>query len=424
MDLTTSPGASDQGGIIDLKNPDIYVEGVPHQTFAWLRANDPVHWNPETDGSGFWALTRHEDIVQVSTDPETFSSARANGGHRIANENDTADESVEASMISMDPPHHVDYRRMIMGGFTPPRLRDMEAGIRGRANALIDAMIAEQAASGGPIDFVAGFSAPYAIQTLAELFGVSAADGDKLFEWSNAVVGEDDPELRSSQDYINACIQEMAIYSMGLWQLREETPGDDLISMLVRSAKDGTDLPMQRYLATFILLVVAGNETTRNSITGGLIALDQNPDQRAALIADASLLPYAAQEIVRYVSPVMHMRRTATRDVALGGKTIRAGDKVVMWYSSGNRDEAVFEAPDQFDIRRTAPRNGAPAATGRHLGFGFGQHVCLGQRLAELQLKVAFETLFERLPNLKPVNAPRRLRSNFINGIKSQMVTF
>ena len=142
MDLTTSPGTADHGGTIDLKNPDIYVEGVPHQTFAWLRATDPVHWNPEVDGTGFWALTRHEDIVQVSTDPETFSSARANGGHRIANENDTADESVEASMISMDPPHHVDYRRMIMGGFTPPRLRDMEAGIRGRANVLIDAMIA------------------------------------------------------------------------------------------------------------------------------------------------------------------------------------------------------------------------------------------------------------------------------------------
>jgi linalool 8-monooxygenase len=264
---------------IDLKNPDLYVQAVPHDLFAWLRANDPVHWNPEEDGAGFWSLTRHEDIVRASTDPETFSSARNNGGHRIANENDIADASVEASMISMDPPHHVDYRRMIMGGFTPPRLRDMEAGIRARANVLIDTMIAKRAAEGGPIDFVAGFSAPYAIQTLAELFGVSEADGDKLFEWSNAVVGEDDPECRSSQDYINACIQEMALYSLGLWQAREATMGDDLISMLVRSAKEGTEFPVPRYLATFILLVVAGNETTRNSITGGLIALDQNPDR-------------------------------------------------------------------------------------------------------------------------------------------------
>lgn len=144
---------------IDLKNPDLYVQAVPHDLFAWLRANDPVHWNPEEDGAGFWSLTRHEDIVRASTDPETFSSARDNGGHRIANENDVADASVEASMISMDPPHHVDYRRMIMGGFTPPRLRDMEAGIRARANVLIDAMIAKRAAEGGPIDFVASFSA-------------------------------------------------------------------------------------------------------------------------------------------------------------------------------------------------------------------------------------------------------------------------
>ena len=409
---------------IDLKDPDLYVAGVPHAKFAWLRANDPVHWNPEDDGPGFWALTRHEDIARVSTDPLSFSSARANGGHRIFNEDDTADPSVEASMISMDPPRHVDYRRMIMGGFTPPRLRDMEAGIRARSNVLIDAMIAKRAEAGGPIDFVSNFSAPYAIQTLAELFGVGAEDGDKLFEWSNAVVGEDDPECRSSQDYINACIQEMAVYSMGLWQLREQAMGDDLISMLVRSAKDGADLPMQRYLATFILLVVAGNETTRNSITGGLIALDQNPDQRAALIADPSLLPHAAQEIVRYISPVMHMRRTATCDVQMGGKTIKAGDKVVMWYPSGNRDDSVFDAPNSFDITRTAPKAGSPGTPGRHLGFGFGQHVCLGQRLAELQLKVAFETLFERLPNLRPVGEPRRLRSNFINGIKSLMVDF
>ena len=159
-------------------------------------------------------------------------------------------------------------------------------------------------------------------------------------------------------------------------------------------------------------------------VTGGLIALDQNPDQRAALIADPSLLPHAAQEIVRYISPVMHMRRTATCDVQMGGKTIKAGDKVVMWYPSGNRDDSVFDAPNSFDITRTAPKAGSPGTPGRHLGFGFGQHVCLGQRLAELQLKVAFETLFERLPNLRPVGEPRRLRSNFINGIKSLMVDF
>jgi linalool 8-monooxygenase len=404
---------------IDLKDPDLYLTGQPHETFAWLRANDPVYWNPETDGAGFWAVTRHADIVAVSGDPLTFSSARENGGHRIFNENTIGGEGIEASMISMDPPRHVDYRRMVMGGFTPPRLRDMEAGIRRRAVNLIEAMIAKTRAEDGPIDFVSGFSAPYAIQTLAELFGVSEADGDKLFEWSNAVVGEDDPEVRVNQEHMNACIQEMAAYSLRVWGERVAAPGPDLISMLVKAAQDGTEMSVPRYLATFILLVVAGNETTRNSISGGLIALGENPEQRERAMAEPAILPHMAQEIVRWVSPVLHMRRTATRDVEIGGTAVRAGDKVVMWYPSGNRDEAVFEDPYRFDIGRTARAGG-----GKHLGFGYGEHVCLGQRLAELQLRVAYEELFSRLADLKPAGKPRRLRSNFINGIKSLPVTF
>ena len=409
------------GGLrpIDLKDPDLYQPGVPHETFAWLRANHPVYWNPETDGAGFWALTRHADVMAVSTDPATFSSARSNGGHRIFNENEFTETDMEASMISMDPPTHVDYRRMVMGGFTPPRLRDMEAGIRQRAVNLIEAMIEARRASDAPIDFVSAFSAPYAIQTLAELFGVPESDGDKLFEWSNTVVGEDDPECRSSREFMERSMGEMAMYAMGLWQARSGAPGGDLISMLVKAAEDGTEMSLPRYLSTFILLVVAGNETTRNSISGGLIALDENPEQREAAMADPALLPHLAQEIVRYISPVLHMRRTATRDVEIGGQPIRKGDKVVMWYASANRDDSVFEAPHRFDITRTS-RPGAP----KHVGFGFGEHVCLGQRLAELQLRVAYEELFARLPDLRPAGAPRRLRSNFSNGIKSLPVTF
>ncbi|HEY2658758.1 MAG TPA: cytochrome P450 [Caulobacteraceae bacterium] len=404
---------------IDLKDPDLYVPGVPHEAFTWLRANQPVYWNPETDGAGFWALTRHADVVAASTDPATFSSARENGGHRIFNENLFPAQDIEASMISMDPPIHVDYRRMVMGGFTPPRLRDMEAGVRRRAVTLIEAMIAKQRSEGGPIDFVSGFSAPYAIQTLAELFGVSETDGDKLFEWSNAVVGEDDPELRASPEYMQGCIQQMAAYSMGLWQLRAGAGGGDVISMLVKAAEAGTAMSIPRYLSTFILLVVAGNETTRNSISGGLIALEENPAEREKAMADPSLLPHLAQEIVRWVSPVLHMRRTAMRDVQLGGQLIRQGDKVVMWYPSANRDESVFEDPFRFDIGRTA-RPGAP----KHIGFGYGEHVCLGQRLAELQLRVAYEELFARLPDIRTAGPPRRLRSNFINGVKELPVTF
>ena len=410
---------------IDLKDPDLHLSGPPHEAFAWLRANDPVYWNPEIDGPGFWAVTRHADIVAVSNDPLTFSSAKHNGGHRLFNENvvtvtGKADEGqIEASMISMDPPEHVAYRRMVMGGFTPPRLRNMEAGIRRRAVTLIEAMVADQKARGGPVDFVAGFAAPYAIQTLAELFGVSDADGDKLFEWSNAGVGEDDPELRASPESMATSLAEMAKYAMALWARREESGGGDLISMLVEGAREGMEMSVPRYIGTFILLVVAGNETTRNSISGGLIALDQNPDQKAKLTADKTLLPHAAQEIVRWVSPVIHMRRTATREVVLGGKTIRKGDKVVVWYGSGNRDAEVFPEPDRFDVARTR----TPGAA-KHVGFGTGEHVCLGQRLAELQLRVAFEELLTRLPNIRPVAPARRLRSNFISGLKELPVNF
>jgi linalool 8-monooxygenase len=308
----------------------------------------------------------------------------------------------------------LDHRRVVMPGFTPTRLAEMEAGIRARGVALIEAL-QRQYVDGGrqPVDIVDGFAAPFAIQTLAELFGASMEDGDKLFEWSNAVVAEEDPELRPSQAYIDQKIMEMVQYSFGLRAQREQAPGPDLISMLARAEIDGAPISPGIYLATFILLVVAGNETTRNSITGGLLAFHDNPDQRAQAQADPTHLRAAASEIVRWVSPVHHMRRTAMADVELGGQLIRAGDRVVMWYPAANRDPAVFADPNAFRIDRFRD----PAAP-RQLGFGTGQHVCLGQRLAELQIRIAFEELFARLPRLKPVGRGRRVLSNFINGWK------
>lgn len=403
---------------IDLKNADLYLDDTPHDLFAWLRANDPVYWNSESEGPGFWAITRYADIQRVSTDPALFSSARKNGGHRIFNENDVAGEAVETSMISMDPPEHLSYRVMLMPGFTPQRLKDMEAGIRARGVTLIEAMTKAYVDGGrAPINFVDAFAAPYAIQTLAELFGVSMEDGDKLFEWSNAVVGEEDPELRPSQSYIDEKIMEMVQYSFAIRAEREKNPGPDLISMLARAEVDGAPMSPGKYLATFILMVVAGNETTRNSLTGGLLAFDRFPEARIAVAGEPGLMRSCAQEIVRYVSPVQHMRRTATKDVTIAGKTIKAGDKLVMWYASGNRDESVFANPDRFD-----PARYNNPATPKHVGFGTGQHVCLGQRLAELQIKVAYEELFARLPRLAPTGSTRRVRSNFINSWKEVWV--
>ena len=364
---------------IDLKDSLIYVPAVPHEAMTWLRANDPVHWNGEADGPGFWSITRHADIVRVSTDPATFSSARANGGHRIFDE-DRANQAVETSMISMDPPEHLNYRRMVMPGFTGPRMAGMEAGIRSRGVALIERMIGDWERGGRkPVDFVEGFAAPFAIQTLAELFGVSLEDGDKLFEWSNAIVAEEDPELRPSQAYIDAKIMEMIQYSFGQREQRLAAPGDDLISMMAHTQVDGAPMAPGKFIATFMLLVVAGNETTRNSITGGLMALHEFPSELAKAKADPKLLRTGAGEFVRWVSPVHHMRRTATKDVELGGKQIRAGDKVIVWYASGNRDESVYADPFVFRIDRFED-----PAVPKHVGFGTGQHVCLGQRLAEV----------------------------------------
>lgn len=398
---------------IDLKNSRLFLDAVPHEAMTWLRANDPVHWSEEADGPGFWSIMRHADIVRCSTDPATFSSARANGGHRIFDE-DTTNETIETSMISMDPPEHLHYRRMVMPGFTGPRMAAMEAGIRARGVALIERLIAQSEAGGRkPVDFVEGFAAPFAIQTLAELFGVSMEDGDKLFEWSNAIVAEEDPELRPAEDYATKMIMEMMQYCFGQRDDRLKNPGPDLISMLAHTEVDGAPMSPGKFLATFMLLVVAGNETTRNSITGGLMALNDFPAERAKAMANPALLKNGAGEFVRWVSPVHHMRRTATKDVELSGKTIRQGDKVILWYASGNRDESVYADPFAFRIDRFEDPK-----VPKHLGFGTGQHVCLGQRLAELQIRIAFEELFARLPNLRPVGVGRRVLSNFINGWK------
>ncbi|ABS61652.1 cytochrome P450 [Parvibaculum lavamentivorans DS-1] len=406
--------AIDLNGKPDLKDPDLYLHEQHHEAFRRLRAEEPVYWNPEADGPGFWAVTRYDDIEAVSKNPKLFSSAKHNGGHRIFNENEIGGNDTDASMISMDPPAHAGYRRMVTPGFVPKRISNMEERIRARVTRLLDAM-----PKTGEAEFISAVAAALPIEVLAELFGVPESDGPKLFEWSNATVGEDDPELRVSDEYMQKCIMEMAGYAAGLWQQRLETPGDDLISMLAHSKIGGEAMNFPTYIGTFILLVVAGNETTRNSISGGLLALSENPGERQKLLDDPSLIPSAVQEIVRWVSPVLHMRRTATEDTELRGQKIRKGDKVVMWYASGNRDEAQWADPYRFDVARYAAP-GVPA----QIGFGVGQHFCLGSRLAELQLTILFEELLRRFPDINVSGPIRRLRSNFIYGIKEMPVSY
>ena len=398
---------------VDLGNPDLYVSGVPHEVFTWLRREDPVHWNPVTNGRGFWSITKYEDIVAISKNPEVFSSAREHGGHRIYDENivGTAGmgaEETDAPFISMDPPEHNRYRRMISPGFGPSRLKALEGQIHDRVCNILDRLGART-----ECEFVTEVAAELPIQVLAELLGIPQADRLKLFDWSNSMIAEDDPELRKGPEETAAAVRAMVEYSGRLWEERVANPGPDLISMLIHPDADGEVMSKERYLGTFILLVAAGNETTRNSISGGLITLARFPEQRQRLADNPALYGTAAAEIIRYVSPIMHMRRTAIADSVVRGKTIRRGDKVIMWYVSANRDEQIFTNPFGFDLTR---------AEATQLGFGVGQHFCLGARLAELQLRIFFTEFLRRYPNAEPSGPIRRMRSNFVAGIKEMPV--
>ena len=395
---------------VDLKSPDLYRDGIPHEVFTRLRREAPVAWNPEDNARGFWAVTRYEDIVAVSKRPEVFSSDRRHGGHRMFDENvagvaGVGADKTEAPMISMDPPEHNQYRRMVSPGFAPRRVRQLEDRIRERIIAILDNLN-----DADSCDFVTDIAAELPIQMLAELMGVPQEDRNKLFEWSNALIAEDDAEYRPSLETLAEKIAAMSEYALGLWRERLERPGDDLISMLVHSRIGGEAMTPERYIGTFILLVAAGNETTRNSLSGGFLAFSDHPAEKQRVIADPALLESAASEIVRWVSPVMHMRRTAIGPAQIGDQAIRAGDKVILWYCSGNRDEAVFAEPFRFDVARAEPP---------HIGFGTGQHFCLGARLAEMQIRTFYAEFLRRFPEARPCGPVQRMRSNFIVGYKS-----
>ncbi|KFA91622.1 cytochrome P450 [Archangium violaceum] len=396
---------------IDLADPRHYEHDAARDLFARLRGERPIWWSPQADGRGFWSVLRYRDIVTVSKNPRLFSSARSLGGHRIHDETEVEiTQGLEASMLSMDPPEHNTYRGMVSPAFTAERIRRLEASIRARVTALLDRI----APSGG-CEFVSSVAAELPIQVIAELLGVPQEDRLRLFEWSNALVGEDDPDMRRSEEHIRQCTKDMGAYALKLWRERLRRPGDDLVSMLVGTEADGEGMSVPRYFATFFLLVIAGNESVRNTLSGGLLALSRYPEQRRKLVEQPALIPQAVKELVRWVSPFLHMRRTATEDTELAGQRIARGDKVVLWYLSANFDEEVFEQPERFDVTRAGPQ---------HLSFGQGQHFCLGWRLAELQLTVLFQELLRRFPDMEPHGPVRRVRSNFVRGIKELPVRF
>ncbi|GAA0327794.1 cytochrome P450 [Actinoallomurus spadix] len=396
---------------IDLVDPDRYANaGIPHGELRWLRRNDPVHRHPgEPD---FWAVTRYDDVVHVSRHPEIFSSHR-----RLALFYEPSDEHLvmqRMMMLNQDPPEHTRKRSIVNKGFTPRTVGRLEDHVREICRGLID-----EVAGRGEADFVRDISAPLPLYVICELIGAPVEDREKIFEWSNRLIGEDDPDLRSTEEEEGAAAAELYAYANELAERRRKEPRDDIVTTLLRP-HGGEELTVDEFDLFMMLLIVAGNETTRNAASGGMLAFFEHPDQWYRLVDDrrngGDLARTAADEIVRWVSPVNLFKRTATRDTELGDKRIREGDKVVVFYASANRDEDVFADPYDFDIGRDP---------NPHLGFGGGgPHFCLGSHLARLELRVLFETLAERLPGITLAGEPRRQRSNFINGIKEMPVRF
>jgi cholest-4-en-3-one 26-monooxygenase len=384
---------------IDLVDQDRYASsGPPNDQLRWLRENEPVYRH---DGDPpFWAVTRYDDVVYVSRRSDLFSSHR-----KLALFDEIPEEQralQRLMMLNQDPPEHTRRRALVNRGFTPRTIGVLESHIRDICDDLLDKC-------SGETDFVTEVAAPLPLYVICELLGAPVADRDKLFTWSNRMIGAQDPDYASSDDDINPAMEVYA-YANRLAALRRENPKDDIVTKLIQPDENGETLTESEFDLFVLLLVVAGNETTRNAASGGMLTFFEHPDQWERLVADPSLARTASDEIVRWVSPVNLFRRTATQDVTLGGKQIKENDKVVVFYGSANRDTKVFPDADVFDIGRDP---------NPHIGFGGGgAHFCLGNHLAKLELRVLFEQLARRYPRLRQTGEARRLRSFFINGIK------
>jgi len=386
---------------IDVSNPELYRTDTWQPYFARLRAEDPVHWTENNEFGGFWSVTRFQDIVTVDKSHEDFSSEPA-----ITIGDYGADLPVR-QFIAMDPPLHDVQRKAVQGVVAPRNLAALETLIRQRVGNMLDGLPV-----GTPFNWVDEVSVNLTTQMLATIFDFPFEERAKLPYWSDMATslpeiaggaGDNDERTRA----LNECLETFT----ALWHERKHNPPGtmDLISMLATNPDTAgmVDDPLE-YLGNLILLIVGGNDTTRNSITGGVVALNQHPDQYARLKADHGLVNSMVPEIIRWQTPLMHMRRIATRDVELGGKTICAGDKVVMWYVSGNRDESAIDNPDAFIIDRANPRY--------HLSFGFGIHRCMGNRLGEMQLRILWEEILQRFEHVEMVGEPERVQSNFVRG--------
>jgi cholest-4-en-3-one 26-monooxygenase len=397
---------------IDIVNPDLYVQrGYPHAEWALLRREAPIHYYQRPDVDPFWAITRHADIVNVSRQPGLFRSIQQL--FITVNEPDSPppDEAILRQLLNMNPPEHAAFRGVVNRRFTPRSVQQLTAGIERITTEVLDAIVGHD-----ECDFVTAVSATLPLAVIAEMFGIPRADWPLMFRLSNEMIGPTDPEYAGSEtvtETLERARMEFFQYFNGLVEDRRKNPRDDLSSALANGLVNGEPLPIFELMSYFALLIIAGNETTRNATTGGLHAFISNPDQWEKLKRDPALVPKAVEEIVRWTSPVIQFTRKATADTELGGHKIREGDILTLFYPSANRDESIFAAPNQFDITRHP---------NQHIAFGIGEHFCLGANLARLELQVMFRHLVERLESVELAGPVQRMRSSFVGGIKHMPV--
>ncbi|MDX3838124.1 cytochrome P450 [Streptomyces europaeiscabiei] len=399
----------------DFTDPDLLHHRVPLPEFAELRRTEPVHWIPQAPGiagfadEGYWAVTRHADVKYVSTHPELFSSTVNTAIIRF-NEHIERDaiNAQRLILLNMDPPEHTRVRQIVQRVFTPRAIRALEDNLRHRALSIAR----EAVAHAGPFDFVTEVACELPLQAIAELIGIPQEDRIRIFEWSNRMISYDDPEYAITEEVGQQSAMELIAYAMNMAADRKQCPAKDIVTTLV-AAEDEGNLASDEFGFFVLMLAVAGNETTRNAITHGMHAFLTHPDQWDLYKRERPAT--AAEEIVRWAAPVNSFQRTATQDVELGGKLIKQGDRVGIFYASANHDPDVFDNPDTFDITRDP---------NPHLGFGGGgPHFCLGKSLAVLEINLIFNAIADALPNLRLAGEPSRLRSAWINGVKHLQVT-
>ena len=403
--MTTAIASDFDPATLDIATSEHYEEhGYPHAEWTWLRRHDPVFWYDRPNVEPFWAITKHADIIEIGKQPERFLNAPRLAVFTLDLPPPAEGES--RHLLNMDPPDHARYRRVTSHWFTPRAIRNMDEKVSRVTREILD-----EAAKKSSGDFVQDISAKITIAVIAEMLGVPRKDWDLLFRWTNESIAPQDPEFQkgTAHETLERARNELFVYFHDLAEQRRKAPTDDIVSVVANGKVNNESLPVVELLSYYFLLVVAGNETTRNAMTGGMLAFLENRREWEKLKKDTALLDGAVEEAIRWTTPVIQFARTATADYPLRGKVIRKGQAVCLFYASGNRDEEIFDEPFAFRIDRDP---------NPHIGFGMGEHVCLGAHLARLELRHAFAQLRERLASCELTGPVSRVRSSFVGGIK------